>query len=242
MTIRPSFRNLMIYHWLIILNTTLVLLYSTHGSTATSMMLRLSLQHLSTIPMERQCLRIGSKVSKHTIIQMTTVQRSMSFGLSDAGDFSQYVVWVDKPVDDVGYLWNMYGDDPATCGCIVIDKQWIDENKNPIELTLNTALYGTGTQVLNLHNRYTAIDSSRNRIVRNSYCSRSSRQCVHRVSPLCECCTDQQLRRYDQPRLDNVSLADRPMDDGTAFLDFELSMASDVYQYEVYAVSWCSRA
>ena len=38
------------------------------------------------------------------------------------------------------------------------------------------------------------------------------------------------------PRLDNVSLADRPMDDGTALLlDFELSMASDVYRYEVYA-------
>ena len=29
---------------------------------------------------------------------------------------------------------------------IVIDKQWIDEDKNPIELTLNTALYGVGTQ------------------------------------------------------------------------------------------------
>ena len=69
------------------------------------------------------------------------------WSISDAGDFSQYVVWAaDKPVDDVGYLWNMYGDDSATCGCIVIDKQWIDEDKNPIELTLNTALYGTGTQ------------------------------------------------------------------------------------------------
>ena len=32
----------------------------------------------------------------------------------------------------------------ASCGCIVIDKQWIDEDKNPIELTLNAALYGLG--------------------------------------------------------------------------------------------------
>ena len=24
-----------------------------------------------------------------------------------------------------------------------------------------------------------------------------ARQCVHRFSPLCECCTNQQLRRYD---------------------------------------------
>ena len=52
----------------------------------------------------------------------------------------------DKPVDDVGYLWNLHGDDPDRCGCIVIDKQWIDEDKNPIELTLNAALYGVGTQ------------------------------------------------------------------------------------------------
>ena len=67
------------------------------------------------------------------------------WSISDAGDFSQYVVWAaDKPVDDVSYLWNLYGDDPASCGCIVIDKQWIDEDKNPIELTLNAALYGLG--------------------------------------------------------------------------------------------------
>ena len=164
------------------------------------------------------------------------------WSISDAGDFSQYVVWAaDKPVDDVGYLWNMYGDDSATCGCIVIDKQWIDEDKNPIELTLNTALYGTGTQSdefgstdtpqlirpgIELFVTVTVHDLQGN-VYTDSLLSAS-------VVP---------INNFEDttppPRLDNVSLADRPMDDGTALLlDFELSMASDVYQYEVYAASW----
>ncbi len=164
------------------------------------------------------------------------------WSISDAGDFSKYIVWAaDKPVEDVSYLWNMYGDDSATCGCIVIDKQWIDEDKNPIELTLNTALYGVGTQTdqfgpadtpqlikpgIELFVTVTVHDLQGN-VYTDSLLSAS-------VVP---------INNFEDttppPRLDNVSLSDRPMDDGSALLlDFELSEASDVDQYQVYAASW----
>ena len=163
--------------------------------------------------------------------------------VSDAGDFSHYIVWAaDKPVDDVGYLWNAYGDDPANCGCIMIDKQWIDEDKNPIELTLNTALYGAATQQddqfgpsdtpkliqpgTELFVTVTVHDVQGN-VYTDSLLSAS-------VIP---------VNNFEDttppPRLDNISLSDRPMDDGSALhLEFELSPASDVIQYDVYAASW----
>ena len=164
------------------------------------------------------------------------------WSISDAGDFSKYVIWAaDKPVDDVGYLWNLHGDDPDRCGCLVIDKQWIDEDKNPIELTLNAALYGVGTQSdqfgladtpqfiqpgIELFVTVTVHDLAGN-VYTDSLLSAS-------VVP---------INNFEDttppPRLDNISLTDRPMDDGSALLvDFELSTASDVYQYEVYAASW----
>ena len=164
------------------------------------------------------------------------------WSISDAGDFSQYVVWAaDKPVDDVSYLWNLYGDDPAFCGCIVIDKQWIDEDKNPIELTLNTALYGLGGNSdsfgpgdtpqlikpgVELFVTVTVHDVQGN-VYTDDLLSAS-------VVP---------INNFEDttppPRLENVSLTDRPMDDGSALLlDFELSSAGDVSQYDVYAASW----
>ena len=164
------------------------------------------------------------------------------WSISDAGDFSKYVVWAaDKPVDDVGYLWQAYGDDPAYCGCIVIDKQWIDEDKNPIELTLNTALYGAATQSdqfgpsdtpqliqpgIELFVTVTVHDLQGN-VYTDSLLSAS-------VVPI------NNFEDTTPPaRLDDITLSDRPMDDGSALhLDFELSSASDVYQYEVYAASW----
>ena len=163
------------------------------------------------------------------------------WSISDAGDFSQYVVWAaDKPVDDVSYLWNLYGDDPASCGCIVIDKQWIDEDKNPIELTLNAALYGLGgnSDSFGPGDTPQLIQPGIELFVTVT---------VHDVQGtstltiyFLRVCTNQQLRGYNPPpRLENVSLTDRPMDDGSALLlDFELSSAGDVSQYDVYAASW----
>ncbi len=163
------------------------------------------------------------------------------WSISDAGDFSKYIVWAaDKPVDDVGYLWNAFGDDPASCGCVMIDKQWIDEDKNPIELTLNTALYGA-TQSdefgpsdtpqlirpgVELFVTVTVHDLQGN-VYTDSLLSAS-------VVPI-----NNFKDTTPPPRLENITLTDRPMDDGSALhLEFEPSTASDVYQYEVYAASW----
>jgi hypothetical protein len=122
----------------------------------------------------------------------------------------------------------------------MIDKQWIDEDKNPIELTLNTALYGA-TQIdefgpsdtpqlirpgVELFVTVTVHDLQGN-VYTDSLLSAS-------VVP---------INNFEDttppPRLENITLTDRPMDDGSALhLEFEPSTASDVYQYEVYAASW----
>ena len=164
------------------------------------------------------------------------------WSISDAGDFSKYIVWAaDKPVDDVGYLWNQYGDDPAYCGCIVIDKQWIDEDKNPIELTLNTALYGLSTQ----SDQFGPADTPQ--LIRPgielfvTVTVHDIQGNVHTDALLSASVVP--INNFDDttppPRLTNISLGDRPMDDGSALhLEFERSSASDVYLYEVYAASW----
>ena len=164
------------------------------------------------------------------------------WSISSADDFSHYTVWAaDKPVDDISYLWNAYGDDPATCGCISIDKQWIDVDKNPIELTLNTALYGDASQT----DEFSSSDSPQliqpgielfvtvtvHDLQGNVYVDSLLSASVVPINNLED--------TTPPPRLDNISLSDRPMDDGSALdLEFGLSTASDIYQYEVYAASW----
>ena len=164
------------------------------------------------------------------------------WSISSADDFSHYTVWAaDKPVDDISYLWNAYGDDPATCGCISIDKQWIDEDKNPIELTLNTALYGDATQT----DEFSSADTPQliqpgielfvtvtvHDLQGNVYIDSLLSASVIPINNLED--------TTPPPRLNDIDLSDRPMDDGSALeLEFGLSTASDIYQYEVYAASW----
>ncbi|MEZ8113257.1 MAG: hypothetical protein QMC61_06500, partial [Candidatus Poseidoniaceae archaeon] len=39
--------------------------------------------------------------------------------ISDADDFSYYVVWVaDQPVTDLSGAWAAFGDDESRCGCL----------------------------------------------------------------------------------------------------------------------------
>ena len=164
------------------------------------------------------------------------------WSISSADDFSHYIVWAaDKPVDDLSYLWNSYGDDPSTCGCISIDKQWIDEDKNPIELTLNTALYGDATQSEDFSSADTPqliqpgielfVTVTVHDLQGNVYVDSLLSASVVPINNLQD--------TTPPPRLDDVRLSDRPMDDGSALdLEFGLSTASDIYQYEVYAASW----
>ena len=67
----------------------------------------------------------------------------ISWAPSEVDDFDYYVIWVSEhQLDDLTDFWPVAGIEPGICGCIVMDKQWIDTEKSPIELTLNTALYG----------------------------------------------------------------------------------------------------
>ena len=66
----------------------------------------------------------------------------ISWSVSDSDDFGYYTVWIaDRPLVNVVSLWNEYGTNPDICGCIVIDKQWVDEDKKPIAVTANSGLY-----------------------------------------------------------------------------------------------------
>ncbi len=161
--------------------------------------------------------------------------------ISDADDFAYYIVWVaDQPVTDLSGAWAAFGDDESRCGCLKIDKQWIDEDKNPIQLTISSALYGENgnnmdiTQTtpqlikpdIELYVTVTVHDIKGN---------------VH-LDNLIQASTTpiNNIQDTTPPeRLSNIQLTDRPMDDGTALLlDFELSDVSDVATYEVYAATW----
>ena len=163
------------------------------------------------------------------------------WSISDAGDFSKYIVWAaDKPVDDVGYLWNAHGSDPAKCGCVVIDKQWIDDDKNPIELTLNTALYGaTESNEFGLSDTPKLIQPGVELFVTVTVHDLQGNVYTDSLLSASVVPINNFQDTTPPPRLENITLADRPMDDGTALhLEFEPSVASDVVQYDVYAASW----
>ena len=156
---------------------------------------------------------------------------------SEVDDFDYYVVWVSEhPIDDLTLFWPEVGFEPGRCGCIKMNKQWIDEEKNPIELTVNTALYGGDglmdslpAQIMpnvELHVAVTVHD-----IKGNVYLDGLT---TVQVIPIDNLADDEAPNR-----LTDLVLYDYPLDDGTALLlEFGLSGASDIDYYEVYAASW----
>ena len=75
----------------------------------------------------------------------------MLWSISDADDFSHYTVWAaDQPIADLTTAWAAFGQDPERCGCLKINKQWVDEDFNPIEITLTSALYSGTTNMMDL--------------------------------------------------------------------------------------------
>jgi hypothetical protein len=163
------------------------------------------------------------------------------WSISDADDFSHYTVWAaDQPVADLTTAWAAFGEDPDRCGCLKINKQWVDEEFNPIEITLTSALYSGTTNMMDLTSAtpqliqpgielfvvVTVHDLSGN---------------VH-LTDLVEATVtpiDNEQDTEAPARLESLELVDRPSDDGSALLlDFELSDASDVGSYEVYAATW----
>jgi hypothetical protein len=163
------------------------------------------------------------------------------WSVSDADDFSHYTIWAaDQPLTDLSVAWALFGDDPTRCGCLKVNKQWVDESFSPLEVTLTTALYsGSGglmdiTQTtpqpiqpdVELYVVVTVHDLAGNVFLTDLTQAT--------VTPI-----DNALDITAPDRLEALSLTDRALDDGSALLlDFELSAASDVGSYEVYAATW----
>ncbi|MDP6333896.1 MAG: fibronectin type III domain-containing protein [Candidatus Poseidoniaceae archaeon] len=161
--------------------------------------------------------------------------------ISDADDFAYYIVWVaDQPVTDLSGAWAAFGDDPAKCGCLKIDKQWIDEDKNPIQLTISTALYGESGNLMDITQTTPQLIKPDIELY-VTVTVHDIKGNVHLTNLIQATTTPiNNLQDTTPPeRLSNIQLTDRPMDDGTALLlDFELSDVSDVATYEVYAATW----
>lgn len=161
----------------------------------------------------------------------------ISWDPSQIDDFDYYVIWTSQfPLSDLTELWEIGGTEPGICGCIVMNKQWIDTEKSPLELTINTALYGSDTLLtsiprqiipdVELHVTVTVHD-----INGNVYLDSLN---TATVTPI-----DNLEDNIPPNRLTNLNLYDRPKDDGTAvMLEFSLSESSDISHYDIYAASF----
>jgi len=157
---------------------------------------------------------------------------------SQVDDFASYTVWVaDQPVTDLSALYALTGTDANACGCFSFNKQWIDEETNPIQLTLSTALYTNGGGLtdgapgliqpgIELYTAVTVHD-----LRGNVHLTDLTQATVTPVDNLND--------NTAPERLTEVRLVDRPNDNGQALLlDFDLSEAGDVAAYEVYAATY----
>ena len=160
--------------------------------------------------------------------------------VSESDEFGYYTVWIgDRPLDNVASLWDEYGTNPDTCGCIVIDKQSDDEDKNQITLTARTGLYYSTDVSGNTINMPSLIRSNTKLYVAVSvHNSDGDAYLTELQSPSVTPINNLQDDIAPQ-RIDNLTLQDRPQDDGTGVnLEFELSTASDISEYQIYAASY----
>tara|TARA_B100001769_G_scaffold275009_1_gene275223 strand:- start:1029 stop:3431 length:2403 start_codon:yes stop_codon:yes gene_type:complete len=161
--------------------------------------------------------------------------------ISTADDFAYYIVWVaDQPVEDLTEAWIEFGDDESKCGCLKIDKQWIDEDKNPIQLTISTALYGNQGGMMDLTQTTPQLIKPDIELF-TTVTVHDIKGNVH-LTDLVQASTTpiNNIQDTTPPeRMDNLRLTDRPKDNGSALLlDFDLSEVSDVASYEIYAATW----
>ena len=161
----------------------------------------------------------------------------ISWAPSEVDDFDFYVIWVSEyPLDDLTEMWSASGTEPGICGCIVMDKQWIDTEKSPIELTVNTALYGNNGLLSSIPKQIVPdvelfVAITVHDIKGNVYLDNLNIVSVTPIDNLADITAPE--------RLENLNLYDRVGDDGTAvMLEFELSEESDVAYYEIYAAAF----
>ena len=147
-------------------------------------------------------------------------------------DLDHYTVWVSEhPVSAVGPKWNVCESDPDSCGLILVEqRRW---NEERIEVTIDTALLG-GSSVngatpssispgVTLYVSVSAHDTSGNAFL-------TQLETVN-VIPI-----DNRGDITPPSRLAAPTLSDRPDDVGDGLnVDFELSLASDVEEYLIFA-------
>jgi hypothetical protein len=161
----------------------------------------------------------------------------ISWSVSDSDDFGYYIVWTaDRPLTNVASLWNEYGTNPDLCGCVVIDKQWVDEDKEPFALTANTGLYYSSDDSGNTINVSAKILPNTKLYVAVTVHNGDGE--AHFTGLLNPNVTPINNLQDDvaPERIENLTLQDRPLDDGTGVnLEFQLSTESDIFEYQVYA-------
>ena len=158
---------------------------------------------------------------------------------STVDDFASYTVWVSNaPVEDLSVAYAAFGTNPDTCGCFSFNKQWIDERTNPIELTISTGLYvpeggdlSQGTPALIQPDVELFVAVTVHDLRGNVYIDELTQASVTPIDNLND--------NTPPDRLTDITLRDRPQDDGTALLlEFELSDADDVQSYHIYAADY----
>ena len=155
---------------------------------------------------------------------------------STVEDFASYTVWVaNAPVEDLSLAYAAFGNNANVCGCFTFDKQWIDERTNPIELTISTALYveggndlSQGTPGLIQPNVELYVAVTVHDLKGNVHLTDLTQVSVTPIDNIND--------NIAPDRLEDLTLIDRPNDDGRALLlSFDLSEADDASQYLVYA-------
>ena len=158
---------------------------------------------------------------------------------STVDDFASYTVWVSNaPVEDLSVAYAAFGTNPDTCGCFSFNKQWIDERTNPIELTISAGLYvpeggdlSQGTPALIQPDVELFVAVTVHDLRGNVYIDELTQASVTPIDNLND--------NTPPDRLTDITLRDRPQDDGTALLlEFELSDADDVQSYHIYAADY----
>ena len=158
---------------------------------------------------------------------------------STVEDFASYTVWVaNTPLTDLSFAYAVFGTNPDACGCFSFNKQWIDERTNPIELTLSSALYAPqdggltdGTPALIQPDVELYVAVTVHDLKGNVYLTNLTQATVTPIDNLND--------NTPPDRLTDLTLSDRPNDDGSALLlEFTLSDAPDIAGYEVYATTF----
>jgi hypothetical protein len=157
--------------------------------------------------------------------------------VSQTEDFGFYIVWAaDRPLENVSSLWDAYEINSESCGCLVFDKQQIDDQNNPILLSMSTATYTSfdefgnavdvAAQIQENVRLYVAVTV--HNTAGDAFTSGLMNADVLPVNNLQD--------TIAPGRIENITLSDRPFDDGTGInLEFELSSASDIFEYHVFA-------